>query len=147
MNYLTTKTYRPVSLINDMDRMFSQLYENTKVPTVRGFAADITESTDEYLIMADMPGFKAADVDVRVEDNLLVIEAKALANTAKEGKTEEKTSWHLKERVQGDRKRSFLLPDDVDKSAVEARMNDGVLTVALKKKPEAKPFSIKVNGK
>jgi HSP20 family protein len=147
MNYLTTKTYRPVNLINDMDRMFNHLFENTKAPSARGFAADIAESAEEYRVLADMPGFTAADVDVRVEDNLLVIEAKVLENTAEEGKDADKTAWHLKERVQGDRKRSFLLPDDVDKSAVEARMNDGVLTVLLKKKPEAKPFSIKVNGK
>ena len=146
MNYMTTKTYRPVRLMNDMDRMFNQFFENSKAPTVRGFAVDIAEIDDGYSIAANLPGFSAEDVDVRVDDNLLVIEAKELEKT-EEKKDEGKMTWYVRERRSGSLKRSFVLPEDVEKNGVEAEMKNGVLSVLLKKKPEAKPFSVKVKGK
>ena len=145
MKYLTTKTYRPVSLVNDMDRLFDQFFDTAKAPAARTFAVDIAENTDGYRLEADLPGFTAADVDIRVEDNLLVIEAKILENT--DGKKDDEPTWRVRERRQGDLKRSFVLPEDVAKEAVEAEMKNGVLSVSLKKKPEAKPFSVKVQGK
>jgi HSP20 family protein len=145
MKYLTTNAYRPVSLVNDMDRLFDQFFETAKAPASRAFAVDIAENEDGYRIEADLPGYSAADVDIRVEDNLLVIEAKALENT--EEKKEEERTWRVRERSRCDLKRSFVLPEDVEKEAVEAEMKNGVLFVTLKKRPEAKPFSVKVQGK
>ncbi len=147
MNYLTTKSYRPDNLISDMDRMFNQFYTGNAAPAQRGFNVDIAETEDGYQIEADLPGFSAGDVDVRVEDNLLVIEAKVLENTDKQDKEEENVTWYVRERKQGNLKRSFVLPDDVNKSDVDAEMKNGILSVVLKKKPEAKPFTVKVQGK
>ena len=147
MNYLTTKSYRPANLIEDMDRMLNQFYTGNTAPAQRGFNVDIAEAADGYQIFADLPGYTAEDVDVRVEDNLLVIEAKVLENTDKEDKEEEKVTWYVRERKQGNLKRSFVLPDDVNKSDVDAEMKNGILSVVLKKKPEAKPFTVKVQGK
>lgn len=146
MNYMTTKSYRPANLVNNMDRMFNQLYSNNAAPAHRGFKVDIAEKTDAYSIVADLPGFAAEDVDVRVEENLLVIEAKILDETEKSD-AEEKVTWFVRERKQGSQKRSFILPEDVNKTDVEAEMNNGILSVNLKKKPEAKPFNVKVKGK
>ena len=151
MKYLTTKTYRPatVNLLSDVDRMFNQFLDAgvDRGHTTRSFPVDIAETADAYRIDADMPGFAAADVDVRVEDNLLVIEGKALetAEAPKEGENE--VVWRMKERRAGSIKRSFVLPDDVDKSSVEAQMDHGVLSVTVMKRAEAKPFSVKVKGK
>jgi HSP20 family protein len=147
MNYMTTKSYRPANLINDMDRMFNQLY-SSKAPAHRGFNVDIAETPEVYRIEADLPGFAAEDVDVRVEENLVVIEARVLENDKKgeENKEEEKVNWYVRERKQGNLKRSFVLPEDVNKNGVEAAMKNGILTVDLKKKPEAKPFTVKVKG-
>ena len=146
MNYLTTKTYRPARLMSDMDRVFNQFFENSRTPAVRGFDVDIAEIEDGYSISANLPGFSAEDVDVRVEDNLLVIEARELEKT-EEKNDEGKMTWYVRERRGGSQKRSFVLPEDVAKNGVEAEMKNGVLSVLLKKKPEAKPFSIKVKGK
>ena len=137
MKYLTTKSYRPANLISDMDRMFNQFYTGNAAPAQRGFQVDIAENKDGYQIEADLPGFSAGDVDVRVEDNLLVIEAKVLENTEKEDKEDEKVTWYVRERRQGNLKRSFVLPDDVNKSDVDAEMKNGILSVVLRKKPEA----------
>lgn len=150
MNYLTTKSYRPANLIEDMDRMLNQFYTGNTAPAQRGFTVDIAETEDGYQIEADLPGFSAGDVDVRVEDNLLVIEAKVLENTDKKDKKdkeEENVTWYVRERKQGNLKRSFVLPEDVNKSDVDAEMKNGILSVVLKKNPEAKPFTVKVQGK
>lgn len=155
MKYMTTKSYRPANLVNDMDRMFNQLHNANTAPAHRGFKVDIAEKADAYSIVADLPGFAAEDVDVRVEENLLVIEAKVLENTTKDNKDEtenenpnenEKVTWYVRERKQGNLKRSFILPEDVNKNDVEAEMKNGILSVNLKKKPEAKPFNVKVKG-
>jgi len=148
MNYMTTKSYRPANMINDMDRMFNQLY-SSKAPAHHGFNVDIAETPEVYRIEADLPGFAAEDVDVRVEENLVVIEARVLEDSDKKGeenKEEEKVNWYVRERKQGNLKRSFVLPEDVNKNDVEAAMKNGILTVDLKKKPEAKPFTVKVKG-
>lgn len=150
MNYMTTKTYRPVNVMNDMDRMLNHIFDADKAPSSRGFAADIAEIEDGYRIVANIPGFGAGDVDVRVEENLLVIEAKELTETPETGKkaeADEKITWYVRERRNGTLKRSFILPEDVEKTSVNAEMKNGVITVHLNKKPESKPFSIKVQDK
>ena len=146
MNYLTTKSCRPsAGMLSDMDRMFNQLFDAPVVHTSRSFAADIAKTENGYRIQADLPGFGPEDVDVRVEDKLLIIEAKELEQA--DEKKEDGTSWFLKERRSGNRKRSFLLPENVDRSSVEAAMKNGSLVVDIAKKPEAKPLNIKVRSK
>jgi HSP20 family protein len=83
-------------------------------------------------------------VDVRVEENLLIIEAAVPENN---GKEEEKLSWYIRERKPENLKRTFVLPEDVNRADVEAEMKNGVLTVNLRKKPESRPFAIKVQEK
>lgn len=151
MNYLTAKSYRPANLVKDMDRMFNQLYSSNAAPAQRGFKVDIAEKADAYNIVADLPGFAAEDVDVRIEENLLVIEARVLEKTVEENTEEntdgkEKVTWYVRERKQGNLKRSFILPEDVNKTDIEAEMKNGTISVNLKKKPEAKPFSVKVKS-
>ncbi len=124
----------------EMNRMLNQLHTGRPAAVQKGFKVDIAESADGYRIDADLPGFTAGNVDVRVEESLLIIEA-----IAPESKTEEKLTWHARERREDNLKRSFILPKDVNKGDVEADMKNGVLSVNLKKKPEAKPFTVKIN--
>jgi len=147
MKYLTTQSYRPANLMNDVDRVFNQFYTGNTAPSHRGFKVDIAETVDGYRIISELPGFTAEDIDVRVEDNLLVIEARTLENTEKKDKEEDKITWFVKERKPGNLKRSFVLPDDVKRNDVGAEMKNGILTVSLTKKPEAKPLTVKVQGK
>ncbi len=145
MNYLATKTYRPVSVLNDMDRFINQMFEGSAKNPQRSFSVDIVQSEDGYRLEAEMPGYSIDEVDVRVEENLLVIEGKRQEST--ENKTDEKLTWLVRERQAGNLKRSFVLPDDIDKSGVEASLTNGLLVIGLKKKPEAKPFQVKIKGK
>lgn len=143
MKQLATTICQPVSMLNDMDHLFNRLFHTT-VPPVQSFRTDIVETDEGYRIQAELPGFHADNTDVRIEDNILVIEA-----TTPESVTEtvkDNTTWFVRERIQGSRKRSFSLPNNVDKGSIKAELKNGVLTVELNKSPEAKSFSIKVKG-
>jgi len=144
MKYLATLKDRPLGLISDMDRVFNQLTTGFGAQNYRGFAVDISENADEYLIEAELPGFEAADVDMRVEKNLLHIEGKISESSQEE--SDEELKWYVRERRQSGFQRTFVLPDDINKDAIEANMKNGVLLVTLKKNPEAKALTVKVRG-
>jgi len=141
MNYLAKN--RPLGLISDIDRVFNQLTTGFSVQNYRGFAVDIAENDDAYQIEAELPGFEAADVDLRVEKNLLHIEGKVSESSQEESGDESR--WHVRERRLNGFQRTFVLPDDVNKDAVEANMKNGILLVTLKKNPEAKVLTVKVH--
>lgn len=144
MKCLTT-THRPIGVLNDMDRVFNRFFDTGNLPVHQGFAVDIAENEDGYLVTADLPGFTSEEVNVRVEDNCLVVEAKSERNQEEEG-SEKQYNWCIRERFTGNVKRSFVLPDEVDRASIEAEMKNGCLSVALKRRPETKPFSIQVKG-
>ena len=141
MKYLSTKALHPLIIPENMDRFFNHFFDDSQKMESRGFRVDISESDDGYEIQADLPGFAAADVNVRVENGLLVIEAGMSVDSESNDET-----WHVRERLAGKRKRSFVLPKELDTGSVEAEMKNGVLSVMLKKKPEAKPLSVEVRG-
>ena len=58
---------------------------------------------------------------------------------------EDSFKYLLKERAEGQYKRSFALPKDADREEIKASLKDGVLNLSIGKKPEAKPLSIKIN--
>ena len=140
MTYLTT------SVINDMDRMFNRLFTNPHTRTDQGFAADILETADGYRIEAELPGFTHKDVEIRVEDKLLVIEARLPGEDNSADSEDENLTWFTRERIQGKRRRSFALPEDADTGTLHAELKNGCLTVRLSKRPEARPLTFKVHG-
>lgn len=101
---------------------------------------DIKEENDAIVVKADLPGVKKEDIEVRVDGNLLTIRAEKKF----EEKEEEKDRYHRIERYYGVYQRSFTLPDRIDPEKLKARYEDGVLTLTLPKKPEAKPKTVKV---
>ncbi|OQX28591.1 MAG: hypothetical protein B0D92_08100 [Spirochaeta sp. LUC14_002_19_P3] len=145
MKCLTTAAHRPIGVLSDMDRVFNRFFETGNLPVHQGFAVDIAECEDGYRVIADLPGFTSEEVDVRVEDNCLVIEAKT-ERAQEEEKEGTQYNWRVRERFAGNFKRSFVLPDEVDRASIEAEMKNGCLSVDLKRRPETKPFSIKVKS-
>lgn len=102
---------------------------------------DVKETEDAFVFSADLPGLEAKDVDVTLSDNRLSISGK------KEEKTEEKgETFYRCERSYGAFSRSFTLPVGADKDKVNAELKNGVLTVSINKKPEAKPKQIDVKA-
>lgn len=100
---------------------------------------DILEDAEGIKILTELPGLAPADVELTIENSTLTIrgEKKQLAE-------EKTTRVHRCERSYGAFERSFTLPTTVDTEKVEARFDNGVLTVALPKAERAKPREITV---
>jgi HSP20 family protein len=100
---------------------------------------DIVETAEAVELRADMPGLKATDLDIKVENGVLTIRGERKDEHETKGAT-----YHTYERRYGTFARSFALPKGVDAETVKARYVDGVLTVTLPKKAEAKPKPIQI---
>ena len=88
--------------------------------------ADIVEREKEYLIKLDLPEVPKEDVKVLFDDGVLTIRGER--KTEKEEKGEK---VHRTERYYGMFERSFVLPEDVDVTAIRAESRDGVLTIHM----------------
>jgi HSP20 family protein len=100
--------------------------------------ADVVETKDAILVRVDLPGYKGDEIALKVENDVLTIEAERKAAEAA-GET-----YHRNERTFGRVARSFALPIGVDTARTEARYVDGVLEISLPKRDEAKPRTIAV---
>lgn len=102
-------------------------------------AVDVRENKDNLEIMAELPGMEPKDVEVSVENNVLSIKGARQFEKATEGET-----YHRVERSYGAFERSFTLPTNVDPGKIKAVYRNGVLSLTLPKKEEAKPKSISI---
>lgn len=92
---------------------------------------DVTEVNDGYKVKADLPGVKKDDIHVRVDGNLVQIDAEV----KQQKQTKDADGKVLcSERWQGAVSRAFTLAQDVDDARVKATFEDGVLTLELPKK-------------
>lgn len=130
-------------LSQQMDRMTNAFFGG-RVPgfaQTRVFpAVNITENGDTYYVRAELPGMTADDIELQVTNGNLVIsgERKILS----EG---EKVRYHRREREDGTFSRLIRLPGAIDADKIEAKMTNGVLTVAVAKPEKAKPKQITIN--
>jgi HSP20 family protein len=103
-------------------------------------AVDIIETEDALTVKADLPDVKPEELDIRVEKNILTIRGERKF----EKKTDEKNFLRV-ERAYGSFSRSFSLSSTVNAEAIKADYRDGVLTLSIPKREEAKPKQIKVS--
>ena len=103
-------------------------------------AVDIKEDKTKWTFLLNVPGIKPADIDVRIEDGELLIEAHRV-----EEHEEEKDKYTHIERHEGGYKRRFTLPKSADFESVSAKMEDGVLQITVQKKEEVHPKKIAVD--
>ncbi len=105
-------------------------------------AADVLEAEGDYRVVVDLPGIDPAAIQLRVEKDTLTIQVDRKQPQPAAGE-----KVHRSERAFGTFFRSFTLPRGVDAAAVEATYEQGVLTVKLPKRAEAKARTIAVNVK
>ena len=129
--------------IDRLNRMFEAAFTNepftggTWVPAV-----DIFETTDKDIVVkAELPEMKRDDIKVTFENNVLTIEGERVFT-----RDLPREQYHRVERGHGTFRRSFTLPANVDPARVSASFQDGVLTVTLPRREEARPRQIEVNG-
>ena len=103
-------------------------------------AVDIFETEHELVVKADLPDVNPQDLDIRVENNILTIRGERKF----EKKVNEENYLRI-ERAYGSFSRSFSLANSVKSEAIKADYQNGVLTLSIPKREEAKPKQIKVN--
>lgn len=108
----------------------------TFVPNV-----DIVEQGEELLVVADMPGAKAEDININCEQGVLSIHGRVDAR-----QDPENTHYLLNEYQVGDFHRSFRLGERIDTDKIDAQLHNGVLKVRLPKTSAAKPRTIAVKA-
>jgi HSP20 family protein len=100
--------------------------------------ADIYETDDTIVVVADMPGVDESSLDITLENNVLTI------NGCVEPMQPEGYSLTYAEYREGDYVRSFRLSDEIDREGIEATLKDGVLWLNLPKVKEARTRKIEV---
>src|ERR1700737_4312966 len=103
-------------------------------------AVDIFETENELVVKADLPDVNPQDLDIRVENNILTIRGERKF----EKKVNEENYLRI-ERAYGSFSRSFSLANTVNSDAIKAEYKNGVLTLSIPKREEAKPKQFKVN--
>lgn len=101
---------------------------------------DVVENENAILVTAELPGVKADEVELTVEGDTLT-----LRGEKKEEHEEKEKNHHRVERRYGSFSRSIHLPSSVDPEKVVARSKDGVLTIEIPKREDAKPRNIRID--
>ncbi len=99
---------------------------------------DIYETDDALTVVMEIPGVEKKDVDVNIENDVLRVEGR-LDSTKYEGLEPVYTEYNV-----GHFARAFTLSNKIDQQQIAAELNDGVLTLTLKKVKEAIPRKIAI---
>jgi HSP20 family protein len=141
----------PASLHDEVERMFRQAFgrpfgvargDDSSLASPAGAfgpALDVEESTEAFTLHIELPGVRAEDVDVSLEENVLTVAGERPFYAERED-----TEFRRIERNFGRFHRAVRLPDRVDADRVRAVHRDGVLTITVPKAEDAKPRRIAV---
>ena len=136
-------SFRGISPDSQLNRLFSDFFGHATQEqnlTTWAPAVDIYEGENELVVKADLPDVKPEELDIRVANNILTIRGERKFDK----KLDEKNYLRV-ERAYGSFARSFSLANTVNTDAIKADYKDGVLTLSVPKREEAKPKQIKVN--
>jgi len=132
------------ALQNRMSRLAEEQYAVGREDSLTAGAfvppVDVYEDEHSVQLKLEVPGIDEKDLDVKVENNTLTV-----SGERKFEKEEKEENFRRVERRYGSFTRSFTLPNTVNTEDINAQYNNGVLTIKLAKRAEAKPKQIKVN--
>lgn len=143
MDLIKWDPFRELSTMRDqMDRLMGSFFRGNRLS---GDAwapdLDVSETDEEILIKADLPGVDEKDLSVSLSGTNLLIKGEK-----REEKEEKGKHFHRIERSFGSFQRTVALPVAVDSSRIKAEYTKGVLEIHLPKKPEVKPQQIPVSS-
>lgn len=134
-----------MSIQNEMNRLFGRTYGGDVGETTRGAwtpALDVFETQEKFVITMELPGVSPDDVDISVEDSTLMVRGER-----KFYSEQQEESFLRIERRFGEFTRSLTLPSTADAESIQASFDQGVLTIEVPKKEEAKPRKISIKAK
>ena len=132
-----------LDLQKHMNNLFGDIFDDSSLMATSSGSFvpkfNISETDTAFEVSAELPGLEEKDIDISIEKNILSIEGE---KNFEEEKNEK--NYHLTERRYGSFKRSFSLPENLALDKVEAKFNNGVLTMHLPKTDEGKKKVTKV---
>lgn len=141
MKYFLTK--ESGNWLNDWNSYFNSFF-NDELAIENQFAVDIVKKEKSYQLIADLPGFSQEEVEIRLENQILTIQAKQVEE--KKEAQEEKPTFIRQERIQKNFKRLFKLPDDINSEGITAKMNNGTLVLDLPFSEAKQPKMIEIKS-
>jgi len=130
------------SLQHELDRVFDNPLGFDFGLSGRGVypPVNVFSDKDGYVVKMEIPGLSLDQLNIEAHGRTLTLSGK------REAKTPQGGSFHRRERNSGEFSRSLQLPADLDRSRAEASYKQGMLTVRIPKKEEAKPRQITIKA-
>lgn len=123
----------------EFDRLFDDFWRRSmgadlarRIQGLSGPALELKDKGNEYELIAEIPGMKPEDIELRITDNML-----RLSGEKKEEREESKEGYVFSERRYGHFERAVELPRGIDQAKIKATARDGVLSIQLPKNAEA----------
>ncbi|MDF3020301.1 MAG: molecular chaperon [Steroidobacteraceae bacterium] len=138
---MTVVRYEPWGLLNRLRREMDQAFENSASDASWTPAVDIHEEPKQFVVRADLPGVKPADIEITAEKGVLSLRgARNFEQKSDDG------HYSRLERVTGKFVRTFTLPENVQTDAIKAQFKDGVLELTIPKAEKPEPRRIEVQA-
>ena len=137
----------PLNALMRLQREFDRVFENP-----RGFDMDLSgrgvfppvnvlqDAEGNYVVRFEVPGVSPEDISIENQGRTLTLSGK------RESSADPKASFHRRERGMGQFSRSFQFPTDLALDQAEASYKQGMLTIRIPKRAEAKPRQIAIQA-
>ena len=142
-NVPTWRIRSPWEELHRMRRQLDQMFDDAPQSVSAGVypLINLSEDKDRYYVRAELPGVKADELDIQVTGNNLAISGERKITAEGEG-----AKYHRREREAGTFSRMIGLPGEVDTEKVDAKLDNGILTIKVAKAEIAKPKQISVSS-
>jgi HSP20 family protein len=133
------------SLRREMDRLWDSFFGER--PLARAWerewapSLDVSETKDNFVVKAEVPGIDAKDIDISLTGDVLTIKGEK-----KQEKEEKEEDYHLVERTYGAFSRSIRLPAEVESTKIKASYKNGILRVTLPKSEKVKAKEVRIKA-
>jgi len=131
------------SLRREMDRLWENFFGERPLGRIweREWAPslDMSETKDNYVVKAEVPGIDAKHIDISLTGDVLSIRGEK-----KQEKEEKEEDFHLVERNYGSFSRSVRIPAEVESNKIKASYKNGILTITLPKSEKVKAKEVKI---
>ncbi|MBN1265661.1 MAG: Hsp20/alpha crystallin family protein [Anaerolineales bacterium] len=145
-NLTPWEPFRDVRRMHDsLDRMFDRALMGTSLSENLSFGSmpiDLYETDNDVIVKAAAPGIKPEELNITITGGRLNIRGEI-----SEEHEDQQATYHLRERRFGSFNRSISLPASVDGDKAKADFENGILTLTIPKKEEAKPKTITIKTK
>ena len=146
---MTLVSYEPWTFVNRLQRQLDHAFNKTsataETASTQSVAwiprVDIYEEAERFVVLADVPGVEAKDIDITAENGVLTVRGERRAE-----KRETENGYERVERVSGAFLRRFTLPEGANTESIKAKQTNGVLEVTIPKTPAVQPRRISIDS-